>query len=132
MASLVACATHGAPHSPRQYTVEVIERSKVPIISHANAVGHGNSPYFDTFNPSYLPPSAGFPGGLLLRLANGTSGESIGFAPCNLTQGSAGSGVQCGDLDPNFDFGAAFNAQDPRAFLCGALPPFFCRHSSLP
>ena len=69
---------------------------------------------------SYIPPSAGFPGGLLLRLANITASgaipESIGFAPCNLT-GDRQDGVVCGDLDPNFDYGSAYSAQDPRAFL---------------
>ena len=44
---------------------------------------------FPSFSTSYIPPSAGFPGGLLLRLANGTGKgsfpESIGFAQCNLT-----------------------------------------------
>lgn len=108
------------PGAPRQYKVEVVERSKLPLVSHANSVGHGYSPYFDTFNPSYIPPSTNFPGGLLLRLANGTGGggESIGFAPCNITDG----GVVCGDLDLSFDFGADVGAQDPRAFLY-AHPP---------
>lgn len=75
---------------------------------------------FPSFSTSYIPPSAGFPGGLLLRLANGTGKgsipESIGFAQCNLT-GDNLDGVVCGDLDPNFDYGRDYSAQDPRAFL---------------
>lgn len=89
MAAIILVSSATASVGARRYTVEMLERSELPIISHANAVAKGHSPYFDTFNPSYIPPSAGFPGGLLLRLANGTGKgsfpESIGFAQCNLT-----------------------------------------------
>ena len=66
-----------------EYSVQILSRPTTPLVSWANPVGHGHSPFEKTFNPSYLPPSGDFKGGLLVRLANTSkSSEHIGFVPC--------------------------------------------------
>jgi hypothetical protein len=105
----------------RSYTVAMVSRPATPVISHANAKGAGASPCGDTFNPSYIPASAGLATpGLLLRLASCNSsampsGEHIGFAPCDLQTG------ECGDVVESFNFGDG--DQDPRAFYCDGSNP---------
>lgn len=101
---------------PRRYSVTVTSRATTPVLSHANSKSDGASPCADTFNPSYIPASAGLTTpGLLLRLAGCNSsfmptGEHIGFAPCDLKSG------KCGDVLEDFNFGDG--DEDPRAFFC--------------
>ena len=96
--------------------VEIVSRPAKPLVSWANPVGRGHSPFEKTFNPSYLPPSGNFKGGLLVRLANTSkSTEHIGFVPCAFD--NATGDVSCEDLDTSFEFAPTTNVQDPRAFL---------------
>eukprot|EP01047_Picozoa_sp_COSAG01_P075127 COSAG01_NODE_12774_length_1688_cov_1.138452_1_plen_179_part_00 len=112
----LSAAVASEPRLPKKYRVEIVSRPTKPLVSWANPVGHGHSPFQMTFNPSYLPPSDGFDGGLLVRLANGSKGaEHIGFVPCDLD--NATGDVTCKDLDASFVFAPAGNVQDPRAFL---------------
>ena len=91
------------------------------MVSDANAKGAGASPCGDTFNPAYIPASAGLATpGLLLRMASCNrsampSGEHIGFAPCDLKTG------KCGDVVEGFNFGDG--DEDPRAFYCDGTAP---------
>ena len=110
---------------PRSYTVAVAARDTTPVLSATNAKGAGASPCGDTFNPSYLPASAGLKTpGLLIRMASCNSssssssmpsGEHIGFAPCDLKTG------KCGDVVETFNFGTG--DEDPRAFFCDGSTP---------
>jgi hypothetical protein len=99
-----------------EYRVEILSRPTEPLVSWANPVGHGHSPFEKTFNPSYLPPSGEFTGGLLVRLANTSkTTEHIGFVPCDFD--TATGDVSCKDLDTSFEFAPTSDAEDPRAFL---------------
>ena len=128
-ATAAAAAADGMPRLsamprdgvPRAYKVAVASRPTTPVVSHANPKGSGASPCNDTFNPSYIPASAGLPTpGLLLRMASCNStgmpiGEHIGFAPCDLKTG------ECGDVVEGFNFGDG--DEDPRAFFCDGTTP---------
>lgn len=111
------------------YEFSVRNHSSTPVLSSANALGHGKPPEgCSSFNPSYISASSSFnQSGVLLRMCCGDtcvghgrrlgggsfpkgSAERIGFAPCDLE-----SGV-CGDADASFDFDPAADTEDPRAF----------------
>jgi hypothetical protein len=112
----VSCASLLVASASAEYSVQILSRPTTPLVSWANPVGHGHSPFEKTFNPSYLPPSDGFKGGLLVRLANTSkSTEHIGFVPCAFD--NATGDVACEDLDTSFTFAPTTNVQDPRAFL---------------
>ena len=58
-----------------EYEVKVIEHSTTPVLSSANAKGHGAAPPgCIVFNPSFIPSSPSFnQSGLLVRLCCGSS-----------------------------------------------------------
>ena len=117
-----------------EYEVKVIEHSTTPVLSSANAKGHGAAPPgCIVFNPSFIPSSPSFnQSGLLVRLCCGSSctghgsdvssssfladdglpAERIGFAPCDLHTGV------CGDVLPSsvFNLDPASDSEDPRAY----------------
>jgi hypothetical protein len=102
-----------APTDP--YTVTVTQHSPLPVVSYSNLPGQGNSPCKNSFNPSYIPPSASFArGGIYLRLngcpssAAGGSGEDVGFTYCDLNG-------TCEDVQTTF--GLEPGTEDPRALF---------------
>jgi hypothetical protein len=110
--ALPSASALGRSEQKNLYNVEVLSRSATPIVSSANAMGRGYSPCNNTFNPSFLPQSAGLPtSGLFVRLNQcppsmaGGSSEHIGFVPCS----SAGV---CGDVSTTFALEAS--SEDPR------------------
>eukprot|EP00041_Stephanoeca_diplocostata_P019363 m.417108 g.417108 ORF g.417108 m.417108 type:complete len:1241 (+) comp21285_c0_seq17:53-3775(+) len=104
------------PPVPAVYTVTLVSRSAAPVLSSANAVGHGHSYCNDTFNPAFLPPLDGHStSGVLLRLNacvdDGTgrpSAEHLGFAECTIDG-------MCGDVNETFAYG--IGTEDPRVFI---------------
>ena len=97
-----------------------------PVLSSANAKGHGASPCPTTFNPSYVEVAGeNKVGGIIVRTdkCNATNGH-LSWAPCDVMTGV------CGDLNASYQYNPSQGSEDPR-IIYNKYDQYFCKSSLL-